>query len=310
MPIFKLHNTGTNIDNAILVPATKTNLEMEKHLEGWLESSPWAIAQESIIIIGRQENARTEDGGSLFPDLLGIDKDGNLVIIELKKGRTPRDVISQLLEYAAWANDLSGEKIHEMADNYLNRNNSETVLEKVFFETFETDVLPSLNQKLRLFVAAEEIAPSVAKVCRFLRQVHGVDVSCVQFHVFQTESGEILVNSENIVGLEDFSEKSMGKQKRWSGSKTVKQIVWENVEEFTKKDSCISFQPKEIVQLIHTKNPEIKRTTICCQIISDCVNHPSRHHYPGGIDRYWRLDKGKYRIYDSKKDDTKKISGS
>ncbi|MBW2740781.1 MAG: hypothetical protein JRE64_18485 [Deltaproteobacteria bacterium] len=126
-----------------------------------------------------------------------------MVIIELKKGRTPREVITQLLEYAAWANDLSDEKIHDIATNYIKSINTEKDIETLFFETFETDEIPSLNQRLRLFVAAEEISPSVAKVCRFLRQVHGVDVNCIQFNIFQTESGEVLVNSEAFVGLED-----------------------------------------------------------------------------------------------------------
>lgn len=199
MPIFKLKKNNDSIENAVLVPASKTNLELEKHLEGWLENSPWAIAQEPLLIIGRQTTAMTDEYGAIFPDLLGIDKDGNLVIIELKKGRTPREVIAQLLEYAAWANDLSDEKIHEIATSYSMSINIEKDVEELFLETFEIDEIPSLNQRLRLFVAAEEITPSVSKVCRFLRQVHGVDVNCIQFNIFQTESGEILVNSESFV---------------------------------------------------------------------------------------------------------------
>ncbi len=35
-----------------------------------------------------------------FSDLLGLDKDGNIVIVELKRGKTPREVVAQLLEYA------------------------------------------------------------------------------------------------------------------------------------------------------------------------------------------------------------------
>ena len=78
-----------------------------------------AIAQEPLLLIGRQTSAIQEEYGTIFPDLLGLDKDGNLVIIELKKGRTPREVIAQLLEYAAWANDLSDEKIYDIALNYF-----------------------------------------------------------------------------------------------------------------------------------------------------------------------------------------------
>jgi len=303
MPIFKLKKENNSIENAVLVPAAKTALELEKHLESWLENSPWAIAQEPLLIIGRQTTATTEEYGTIFPDLLGIDKEGNLVIIELKKGRTPREVIAQLLEYAAWANDLSDEKIHDIATNYIKSINTEKDIETLFFETFETDEIPSLNQRLRLFVAAEEISPSVAKVCRFLRQVHGVDVNCIQFNIFQTESGEVLVNSEAFVGLEDVvAPKKTVTSQRWAGEKPVKQVVWESVQEFTNGDVKKNFSPKDICQIILKKYPNFNKNTVGCQIISDSVNHTSRHHYPGGEDRYWWKEKGKYKLFDPSTD--------
>lgn len=303
MPIFKLKKEKNSIENAVLIPAKKTSLELERHLESWLENSPWAVAQEPLLIIGRQISAFQEEYGTIFPDLFGIDKEGNLVIIELKKGRTPREVIAQLLEYAAWANDLSDEKIHEIATSYFKIINTEKEIKELFLETFETDEIPSLNQRLRLFVAAEEISPPVAKVCRFLRQVHGVDVNCIQFSIFQTESGEVLVSSEAFVGLEDVvAPKKTVTSQRWAGEKPVKQVVWESVQEFTNNDKRKIFSPKDICQIILKKHPSFNKNTVGCQIISDSVNHTSRHHYPGGEDRYWWVEKGKYKLYDPTED--------
>ena len=299
MPIFKLKQEDNNIENAVLIPAKKTSLELERHLECWLENSPWAIAQEPILIISRQESAFQEEIQRICPDLLGIDKDGNLVIIELKKGRTPREVIAQLLEYAVWANDLSDDKIYDIASSYFRSMDIEKNLEQLIIETFETEEIPNLNQRLRLFIAAEEISPSVAKVCRFLRQVHGVDVNCIQFNIFQTESGEVLVNSEAFVGLEDIvAPKKTVTSQRWTGDKPVKQVVWESVQEYTEGDKKKNFSPKDICHLILQKYPSFNKNTVGCQIISDSVNHTSRHHYPGGEDRYWWEGKGKYRLYD------------
>lgn len=295
MPIFKLKQEN-DIEKAILISAERTNLELEAHLECWLENSPWAIAQEPLLIIGRQTSANQDDSGTIFPDLLGLDKEGNIVIIELKKGRTPREVVAQLLEYAAWANDLSDDKINDIFTSY-NNTEKEKTLENSFLETFETDEFPSLNQRLRLFIAAEEIAPSVSKVCRFMRQIHGVDVTCIQFSIFQTEGGEVLVNSEAIVGLEDIVTPKKTVTQRWGGQKSAKQIIRDSVQEFLGGDENKVFSPKEIYQLILSKYPSFNKNTVNCQIISDSVNHTSRHHYPGGEDLYWWLEKGKYRLF-------------
>jgi len=303
MPIFKLDKTGPDLSNATLVEASKTHLDLEKHLECWLELSPWAIAQEPIVWIGRQATASLEDT-HIFPDLLGMDKDGNLVIIELKRGRAPREVIAQLLEYAAWASDLSDEIIHELAASYFPRSpdGRERELSAVFLETFEAEEMPSLNQSQRLYIAAEEIPPGVARVCRFLRMSHGLDINCVAFSVYQTESGEMLVSSESVVGQEDVRSPKKTPSKRWSGEKPARQVVWEAVEEVTNEDNDYVFSPKEITQAVLKKYPDFNKSTVGCQIISDCVNHTSRHHYPGGEDYYWWVDKGKYRLYDPGKD--------
>ena len=38
--------------------------------------------------------------------MLGVDKYGNTVIIELKRNKTPRETIAQLLEYASYVENL------------------------------------------------------------------------------------------------------------------------------------------------------------------------------------------------------------
>ncbi len=302
MAIFKLRQSGNDISEAELVEASKTNIDLEKHLEGWLARSPWAIAEEPVIVIGRQTSAFSE-GTTIYPDLLGLDKDGNIVIVELKI-KTPRETLAQLLEYAAWGNDLSDEEIHEITSDYFSQQqelNGKT-LAQVFSDTFETDELPALNQRQRLFIAAEQVSPSVAKVCRFLRMTHGVDVNCTEFSVYQTEKGEILVNSQPIVGREEVVNPKKSTSQRWSGDKPVKQVVWEAVQKLTQGDKEQIFSPKEVRDIIWKQYPTFNESTVGCQIIADCVNHTSRHHYPGGDDRYWWIEKGKYRLYDREKD--------
>lgn len=58
---------------------------------------------------------RTKFGGLI--DLLCIDNVGDVVVIELKKGRTPRDVTAQTLDYASWVKELTPDGLTEIAEN-------------------------------------------------------------------------------------------------------------------------------------------------------------------------------------------------
>lgn len=89
---------------------------------------------------------------------------------------------------------------------------------------------------------------------------------------------------------------------RWNEEKPAKEIIREKVREFTAGAKNKVFSPKDICQLIFHQYPNFNKNTVGCQIMSDCVNHTSRHHYPGGKDLYWWLEKGKYRLYDQEKD--------
>ena len=303
MAIFRLKITNGNLGNAELIIANKTNLDLEMHLEGWLEHSPWAVVNEPILWIGRQTTAAVE-GGTIFPDLLGVDSSGNLVIVEVKRGKAPRDVVAQLLEYAAWANELSDEQLFATAERYFSTREEfkDADFMTAFRDVFETEELPVLSQKLRLFILAEEIPPAISRVCRFLRTSHGIDVTCIDVSTFTTESGEVLVSTEVKVGDENIVAPKHTESPRWSGEHRVKQVVWDAVKELTHEKTDFIFAPKDVTAIILKKHSNFNKNTVGCQIIADCVNHTSRHHYPGGDDRYWWIEKGKYRLYDQERD--------
>lgn len=59
------------------------------------------------MIIGHQEN--TLDKGRI--DLLAIAPDASLILIKLKRDRTPREVVAQALDYASWVDDLTADRL-------------------------------------------------------------------------------------------------------------------------------------------------------------------------------------------------------
>ena len=296
MPIFRLEGDK-------LIIAQETNVELEQHLEIWLENSPWAVIQDELILwIDRQPSAQDEEG-TIFPDLLGVDSEGNLVIIEFKRGKTPRSVVAQLLEYAAWANELPAEQIHEIADAYFEKRDEfkgKTFPEafREVFDVHETDELPPLKRKLRLFVVAEEIHPRVAHVCRFLRTSYKMDVSCIAVSKFQTESGDEIVSMETKVGYEDIRS-SAGPVPDYP---PLRDVVPEVVQELTNGDTSVKFTPKEVKKRILEKYPGFKVAAVNFNIRIYTANQSVFHQVPIERRRYWWIKRGTYRLYDPERD--------
>ncbi len=100
---------------------SESRLPSEKTLEDMIVAAP-AILSEEWMLIGRQE--RTVSGGII--DLLAVAPDGSLVVIELKRDRTPRDVVAQAIDYAAWvetlrAEDMALSRRHGLVDTLVAR---------------------------------------------------------------------------------------------------------------------------------------------------------------------------------------------
>ena len=306
MPIFRLEEDR-------LIIAKETNIELESHLEDWFENSPSAVIQDELLWIGRQTSAADEER-TIFPDLFGVDSEGNLVIVELKRYQTPREVVAQLLEYAAWASELSDAQIHEIAKDYFKTR--EELQEKTFDDAFreafdmpDDAQIPLLNQKLRLFIVAEEIRGQVIRVCQFLRTSYKMDIGCIAVSKFQTESGDEVVSTEIKVGDEEIVTSKKRHQRisqtsRWSGDKLEqKQVVWEAVQKFTSRNPNTTFAPADIDKIVENRYSDFPVYTVRRWIRGGCVNFPKRSDYPESEDKYWRVERGKYRLYNPETDE-------
>jgi hypothetical protein len=157
-------------------------LNLEERLEIWLENDI-SLLSSGILIIGRQ--VETDYGGLI--DLLGIDGNGNLVIIELKRDRTPREVTAQALDYASWVKDLSYDKVKQIADSYLFKQNSS--LEQSFTIKFNQELPESLNEQHQILIVASQIDSSTERIIKYLSE-YGLQINVVTFQYFRDSNAK------------------------------------------------------------------------------------------------------------------------
>ena len=171
-------------DNNTLAEVTASGIGLEERLEDWLESDI-SMLDDNLLVIGRQ--VRTPFGGII--DLLCLDDAGDTVIVELKKGKTPREVTAQALDYASWVKDLSLERIREIAAGYSKRGSS---LEDAFRSRFDRPLPETLNVNHRSLIVAEQMDDSTERIVRYLSDVSvPVNVATVQ-HFKDSNGREML----------------------------------------------------------------------------------------------------------------------
>jgi RecB family endonuclease NucS len=77
----------------------RVKMDSEERLEDWI-ATDLSLLGEPLLLIRHQVYTT---GGPL--DILAMDGDGVLVIAELKRDRTPREVVAQVIDYASWVRE-------------------------------------------------------------------------------------------------------------------------------------------------------------------------------------------------------------
>ena len=174
------------IDSGNVEPVPASSLESEARLEDVLEHDPTILGLDSLLVIGRQ--VITKYGKRV--DLLAIDVEGTLYVIELKKDRTPREVVAQALDYGFWVRQLNDDAI---AGFYAHHNAGASFAGA--FEQFFGSPPPSpLSSSHQLIIVASELDPSTERIVTYAAD-YDVPLNVVFFQYFKDGSAEYLTRS-------------------------------------------------------------------------------------------------------------------
>lgn len=152
----------------------------EQVLEEMIVAAPRLLSEEWMLV-GRQED--TGFGGRI--DLLAVAPDGSLVLIELKRGRTPREVVAQALDYAGWVERLKAENIAAIYSRFAPGRD----LAEDFRHRFGADLdEEALNQSHQIIIVAASLDDSSERIVAYLNERDiPINVLCFQVFTYGTE---------------------------------------------------------------------------------------------------------------------------
>lgn len=163
-----------------------SSIQSEEKLEQLIEED-MSLVEPGLILLGRQ----VPTAFGKFVDLLAIDGEGHLVIIELKRNKTSREVVAQALDYASWAESLVYQDVIEIWE----QTNPGRRFEEAFADRFAADPPDVLNESHRMVIVASELDPSTERIIRYLSSGYGVPLNAALFRYFKDGSADYLARS-------------------------------------------------------------------------------------------------------------------
>jgi hypothetical protein len=164
-------------------PLIDSKLVSEKILEEMIVECPTILSGEWMLI-GRQE--KTSFGGII--DLLAIAPDGSLVLIEIKRDKTPREIVAQALDYASWVEQLTADKIVQIYQRFSQGGDLGADFKKHFGVELDEE---TLNDSHQIILVAAELDPSTERIITYLN-ARDIAINVLFFQVFQHGTEQLL----------------------------------------------------------------------------------------------------------------------
>lgn len=196
-------------------------LDETHDLESWIVNNPGIIDSEMEILITQFSSWMTgaNNKSQKRPDVLGLDAEGNLVVIELKRSED-KEIHLQAISYAAMCSKFTYESLAQAHLNWLNGKRKlyspdsaddaneqssriETVdavikwFDGVTNENVEID--PLTSPPVRIVLVAEGFAPETISAAEWLTQEGSkINIECIEYSVHRRGVSDIFVEFSSL----------------------------------------------------------------------------------------------------------------
>lgn len=167
-------------------------------LEFWIKGNPEILGND-IAIIGEQVKTR-----SGFLDFLGIDRSGNLIIVELKRDKLPREALAQAIDYASAVSTYEPDTLNEICQGFTGQPLGDYLSSKFPDTNFEE---LAVNQTQRLLLVGFSIEEPLHRMIEWLSEKYSLAINAIVLHYSKTKSGDEVLSRTVIIPEEVVIEK-------------------------------------------------------------------------------------------------------
>jgi hypothetical protein len=167
-------------------------------LQRMIKSQVSIVSPDTLVIA---EEFGEWEGSRRRIDLLGLDRDANIVVIELKRTEDGGHMELQAIRYAAMVSTLTFDKVVGIYGRHLKQQGSEDdpqegLLEFLGWDTPDED---EFAQEVRIVLASAEFSKELTTAVMWLND-HGLDIRCVRLKPYM-DGDRTLLDVQTVIPL-------------------------------------------------------------------------------------------------------------
>jgi len=176
-------------------------------------------------------------------DLLALDRNGAIVVIELKRG-SHRLQLLQSLTYASMIAEWEGEDLIKQRADLMSRETIETQSEVEDFLETEPE---NINETQRVILIAEAFDYEVLTTAKWLSERYGIDIRCYRLGLSSDGANDFLTCT-CIFPPAEISQHAISRKRGDRVSRVVQWTTWDEALNGIKNDAIVQFFREELAQ--------------------------------------------------------------
>jgi hypothetical protein len=192
-------------DSGTLLPCKPTEFKTQGFterfdMEKWVAADPSVLTGEDLMVITTEFGGFDKTNERL--DVLAIDTDGQLVVVELKRDDSGKNVDLQALKYAAYCSAMTLEEVARVHVEYQSRSGIKLTTQEAeasIREFIANEEFAGVSDTPRIMLVAREYRNEVTASVKWLRDKHGIDITCIKWDVYELPDGKVVVDTSTLI---------------------------------------------------------------------------------------------------------------